>query len=144
MHNYVHVTPRPGRGVWSGYATPGATREAPIIKMEHVRWRWLHLSQRIIDRYPSGTNSLIFWKSGTNPLANKFRRNKFADRNKFAVTPDRLLTFRKEVLMKLLIEIDNGYDRLLYTGYSAYYCMQHSSSIPLVKTKLYRCNCTCP
>ena len=37
----------------------GATREAPIIKMEHVLWRWLHLSQRIIDRYPSGTNSLI-------------------------------------------------------------------------------------
>ena len=35
---------------------------------------------------PSGTNSLIFWKSGTNPLANKFRRNKFADRYKVAVT----------------------------------------------------------
>ena len=71
----------------SGYATPGATREVPIIKMEHVFWRWLHLSQRIIDRYPSRTNSLTFWKSGTNPLANKFRRNKFADRNKFSVTP---------------------------------------------------------
>ena len=29
------------------------------------------------------------WKSGTSdPLANKFRRNIFADRNKFAVTPD--------------------------------------------------------
>ena len=33
-----------------------------------------------------------------------------------SLNPDRLLTFRKEVLMKLLIEIDNGYDRLLYTG----------------------------